>query len=313
MESGKVSPRGFGVRRFFAALVLALACSLAAADQKPKPIRVVTTILPLYCFASGIIGSSGEVQNLLPPNVGPHDYQLSPSDLRKIREADVIIMNGLGLDNWITKAFDPSRKQRVIELGALLNKTNFLTSTTDLEMEGQHKHGHDHQHGPANPHIWLDPQLAIQCVNAISNSIIALNPAFAKSAQIYVSRLQDLDREIAQTLAPVTNKPFISQHDAFPYFIRRYGLKQVGVVELTPDVPPSPRYLGDLLKVIRDKKVHVIFYEPPASPRLVKQIARDAKIGMAELNTLESGKLDPKAYEEGMRANAMTLRKELAK
>jgi zinc/manganese transport system substrate-binding protein len=311
MESGSNNPRGLGVRRFFAALALALACSSTAAEK--KPVRVVTTILPLYCFASGVVGSNGEVQNLLPPNVGPHDYQLSPSDLRKLREADVIIMNGLGLDNWIKKAFDGSRNWRIIELGALLNKTNLIETATDLDMAGDHKHGHDHHHGPANPHIWLDPVLAVECVNIISNALAGMNPAFAKNAENYVVRLRELDKEIAGTLANVTNKPFVSQHDAFPYFIQRYGLKQVGVVELTPDVPPSPRYLGDLLKVIREKKVGVIFYEPPASPRLVKQIARDAKIRTAELNTLESGRFNPKAYEEGMRANAATLRRELEK
>jgi len=301
------------VRRYIAAFLMVFACSIAAAE--PKQIKVVTTILPLYCFASGVVGANGEVQNLLPPNVGPHDYQLSPSDLRKIREADIIIMNGLGLDNWITKALDQTKRQRVIELGAVLNKTNLIESAADLEMPGEHKHAHDHDHhhGPANPHIWLDPQMAALCVNIISNVLTRMNPAFAKNAETYVSRLRELDKEIAQTLATVTNKPFVSQHDAFPYFIRRYNLKQVGVVELTPDVSPSPRYLGDLLKVIRDKKVGVIFYEPPSSPRLVKQIARDAKIRTAELNTLESGKLDPKAYEEGMRANAKTLRQELEK
>jgi zinc transport system substrate-binding protein len=302
---------GLGARRFFAALSLALACAITAAEA--KPVRVVTTILPIYCFASAVIGTNGEVQNLLPPNVGPHDYQLSPSDLRKLRDADLIIFNGLGLDNWITKAAD---KSRILDLGAGFKK-ELIKLGSDLEMEGKHQHGHDHQHGPANPHIWLDPQLAIQCVSNILVTVQKIDPSrsadYAKNAEAYIVRLQKLDAEIAAQLTPVREKPFISQHDAFPYFIRRYQLKQVGVVEVTADVPPSPRYLADLLKVSREKKVQVIFNAPPASARLVKQIARDAKIRTAELNTIESGKVDVSAYEDGMRRNAETLRRELEK
>jgi len=287
-------------------------CQFAfAAEPAARKLRVVTTIFPIYCFASGVIGSDGEVQNLLPPNVSPHDYQLSPSDLRKIKDADAVIMNGLGLDNWVTKALDQKKKQRLIVLGDLLNKDDLIVTPADLDLEGKHKHAHEHQHGPANPHIWLDPTLAVQCVSNIVNGIGASNPAYGKNGEAYVTRLKKLDADLTSQLAPVRNKPFITQHDAFPYFVRHYELKQVGVIEPTPDVPPAPHFLADLLKVIREKNVQVIFNDPRSSPRLAKQIAKDAKIRTAELDTLESGKLDPQGYEQGMRRDAETLAREL--
>ena len=92
---------------------------------------------------------------------------------------------------------------------------------------------------------------------------------------------------------------------------RRFQLKPVGVLEVTPDVPPSPRYLADLRKVIREKKVGVIFADPQSARRLVNQVAADAKIRVANLNTLESGKVSADAYEKGMRDNAETLAREL--
>lgn len=282
-----------------------------AQQSTSKKLRVVTTIFPIYCFASGVVGANGEVQNLLPPNVGPHDYQLSPSDLRKIKEADVIILNGLGLDGWVTRAIDKNRKQQVIVLGDLLKKDDLIIASTDLDLDGKHAHGHDHHHGPANPHIWLNPQLAIQCVSNILNAIGGANPVYAQNAQTYIARLKQLDGDLETQLAPVREKPFITQHDAFPYFVARYKLKQVGILEPTPDVSPSPRFLADLLKVIREKKVQVIFNDPRSSPRLAKQVARDAKIRTAELDTMESGKLDPTGYETGMRRNAATLLREL--
>jgi zinc/manganese transport system substrate-binding protein len=324
--------RGFGIPALgggaraaifgFVSLVLIFLQVIPARGAEGGPakrLRVVTTIFPIYCFASGVIGAEGEVHNLLPPNVGPHDYQLSPSDLRRIKDADIVIMNGLGLDNWVMKAF-PERKRGssasdvkhpILVLGSLLNTNDLILTRPDLDLEGKHNHGHEHEHSPANPHIWLNPQLAIECVNIISNAVSELNPAFKTNAASYTGRLAKLDSDLAAELAPIANKPFITQHDAFPYFVRRFQLKQVGIVEPTPDVPPSPRFLADLLKVIREKKVPVIFNDPRESSRLVKQIARDAKIRTAELDTLESGALDPNGYEKGMRRNAATMVLEL--
>lgn len=293
------------------ALVLGFGAPPAGASKK---LRVVTTIFPHYCFASAVVGSFGEVQNLLPPNVGPHDYQLSPSDIRKIKEADIVIMNGVGLDDWIRKAIAGYEKAHVLDLGAAV-KSDVVEAGSDLDMEGPHKHAHEHQHGTSDPHIWLDPRLAMRCVTNILNVVQKTDPAhaadYAANANAFLARLQKLDGEISAKVAPVKAKPFVTQHDAFRYFVRRYDLKQTGVIETTPDVPPSPRYLSDLLKVIREKNVPVIFVDPRESQRLAKQVAHDAKIRTAELDTLESGKLDAQGYEEGMRRNAETLAREL--
>lgn len=297
----------------FPVLLFVAVASLPAAEG--KKLRIVTTILPLYSFASTIIGDKGEVQNLLPPNVGPHDYQLSPSDLRKLREADLVIFNGAGLDNWVAKALGGTEKGRILEMSSLFN-AELISAAPDLDLSGEHKHSHDHQHSPSNPHFWLDPQLAIRCVTNISTAAEKLDSAngavYARNAEAYVARLNVLDREIATKLAPVKDKPFLTQHDAFPYFIRRYNLNLAGVLEPTPDVSPSPRYLADLLKVVREKNVHVLFADPQASQRLPRQVAHDAHIRLGELDTIERGAFRPQAYEEGMRRNAETLARELS-
>lgn len=291
----------------------ALALGLTAFGE-PKKLRVVTTIFPVYNFAAGVIGSVGETQNLLAPNVEPHDYQLSPGDLRKLKDADLVIFNGAGLDTWVRKALTADAKSKALDLSKTL-EADLIDAAPDLDLEGPHKHGHEHQHGAANPHFWLDPQLGIRCVTNILAQAQKLDPAnaaeYARNADAYIASLQKLDREIADLLAPVKDKPFITQHDAFPYFVRRYQLRQVGVLESAPDVPPSPRYLADLLKLIREKNVRVIFSERNESPRLPKMVARDSRIRIAELDTLESGQAQPGAYEAGLRRNAQTLAREL--
>jgi zinc transport system substrate-binding protein len=297
-------------------LVAALASFTSATEPsaKPKKLRVITTILPVYCFASGVIGSEGEVINLLPANVEPHDYQLSPNDLRKIKDADLVIFNGAGLDNWVIKALATADHARALDLSANF-KGELIDTPGDVQMNGAHKHSHDHDHSPGNPHFWLDPQMAIRCVTNILAVTLKIDSTrasnYTANADVYIARLKKLDEQIAQTLTGVREKPFVTQHDAFPYFIRRYHLRQVGVLEPTPDVPPSPRYLSDLLKVIREKHVPVIFTLSQESPRLAKQIAKDTKIRIAELNPLENGKSDPQAYENGMRENAIVMAREL--
>lgn len=309
-----MSSKAFSARAFWGLFALLLSTSLDGAE--PKRLRVVTTIFPVYCFTANVLGLDGDVQNLLPPNVGPHDYQLSPSDLRKLRDSDLVVFNGAGLDNWITKAVSSAGNKHTLELARAL-KSDIIESSPHLELgdDQHHDHGHNHQHGPGNPHFWLDPQLAIRCVTNILASVQKLDPSraadYAKNAEAYIARLKALDAEIEKKLSGAKDKPLITQHDAFPYFIRRYGLKLVGVIEATPDVAPSPRYLRDLLKVIREKNVQALFIDPQASPRLARQIAKDAKIRTAELQTLESGPPDPKGYEQGMLRNAETLAREL--
>jgi zinc transport system substrate-binding protein len=299
-------------------LLLAWAGSLAGAAE-PSPPRVLTTMFPIYCFASAVIGENGKVENLLPASVGPHDYQLAPSDYRKIRDADLVFTVGVGLESWLAKALKPS-DPRVTDLSKAFEK-DLLKGSPHLDLEGPHKHAHDHdhdhEHAGQNPHYWLDPTFAIRCVTNILARVQKIDPSraadYAKNADAYIARLKALDTEISAQLKPVAAQPFITHHDAFPYFVKRYNLTLAGVMEITPDVAPSPRYLSDLLKVVREKKVQVIFTEPQFSSRLARQIAKDANIRVAQLDTLETGPLRKEAYEEGLRKNAATLLRELRK
>jgi zinc transport system substrate-binding protein len=135
--------------------------------------------------------------------------------------------------------------------------------------------------------------------------------AYAKNAAAYIQRLRALDAELKEKLAPVKAKPFITYHNAFGYFVRRYGLNLAGVVERVPEVPPSTRERAQLQKMIRDRKVQMLFSEPGGSSSLARSIAQDTGIRLGELDPLERGDLTPHSYEQGMRRNAEALRKGL--
>ena len=290
--------------------VTILCCTVAdAADSRP---RVVTSFFPLYCWTVNVAGTNAVVENLLPPRAEPHDYAFTVGDAHKLAAADLIIVNGLGLEGWLPKFLksSPDARTRVLQVSDGL-KAQLVA--------GEHQHGHEHgehdESAHANPHLWLDPQLAMHGVSNILVALQRVDPAhaaaYAANAHAYLATLQKLDADLRQSFASVTNRALVTYHDAFPYFARRYGLEIAGVVELVPEVNPTPKYLSRLGGTMRERSLRVLFVATGGNTRLARRIAEDLHAELAELDTLESGPLLPAAYEERMRANAAVLQKYL--
>lgn len=299
----------------FALLPLLMFSACTRAAEPATKLRVLTSFLPVYCFTANVAGDLAEVENLLPANVGPHDYQFAPRDMRKLSGAALFVINGHGMEDWLAKALKAAKGSKtatVVEAFADVPKERLISSVPHIHLPGEH--GHHHHDGP-NPHLWLDPTLA---AHAVTNILAALQKAdpknaagYAANAAHYVERLHALDRDLAAALAPAKGRRIVTYHHAFPYFTERYDLNLIGVIEEVPDVTPSPKYLAALQKVIRDKNVKIIFTEPQFSPKLAQRISKDTGVPLAELDTLETGPLTPTAYEEGLRRNLNTLLKHL--
>ncbi|HOW67292.1 MAG TPA: metal ABC transporter substrate-binding protein [Candidatus Paceibacterota bacterium] len=278
-------------------------------------IRVLTSFFPVYCLAVEVAGDGASVENLLPAKVGPHDYQLAPKDLRKITLANLVIMNGLGLESWLERVI---QQQTPKERPQMVRLADGLDDELIREGASGHSHGdkdssdgHGHEHSDINPHIWLDPCLAAHGVTNIMEAMIKSDPSrsegYRKRAEVLIGRLEALHREYERRLAPVRAQAFITHHQAFPYLIRRYGLKLAGVLEEVPEVEPSARHLKRLSQTIREQKVRVLFVEPQSTSKIAGQLARDHGIGLAELDPLEVGPLEAGAYERLMRQNLSIL------
>ena len=304
------------------ALLLGLLSVLGAPAAE---IRVLTTLPAIHSWAANVAGDTAAVESLLPANVGPHDFQFRPSDLRKLAAADVVLMNGLGVDTWLTRAVSrgaskPSRRVVTVTDGLqkqLIHHRTPLTidptPTGSKKPSQDHSHDHDHDHSDddANPHIWLDPVFAKHCVSNIIQALCQADPAHAEGytrrGETYLRELDQLDEQIRSSLKGLSNRKVVTFHDAFPYFCRRYDLQLVGVVEEVPSVDPSPKYLAQLSRAIRQQQVRVIFSEPQFHPRLIKRLANDLAIGVAELDVLETGVASRTFYVDGLRRNLRTL------
>ncbi len=293
---------GSRVRWTFFALLLA--GMLAFADMATaRPLKVLTSAVPVYSLTASVAGDLASVENLLPGNVDPHDYQLSPKDLSKLQSADVLIINGLGLEDWLLAGLKRARGDKqplIVELADGLN-TNVLI--------------YDLGKGRPNPHIWLDPELAQHGVTNISQALQKADPGnaagYARYAADCVARLGQLDTEIKSAAEKFTHRDMVADHNAFAYFARRYGLNIVGVVQEVDEVPPSPRQLARLQDAIRKAGIKVIFTSPPIPSRESRRVAADLGLAVASLNTLEVGLLEATTYEQEMRENLKTLQQYL--
>ena len=308
---------GLGVARMVwqrAGLALCLwVCAGVTTGWAAERLRVLVTFPPLYSFAAQVAGDRAEVECLLPPNVGPHDYAMTPGDARKLAAADVVVINGLGLEEFLTKALATNPRAVIID-----SSEGVATVADGACRDHDHGNGSEpaHRHDVAvNPHIWLDPVLAMQQVRNIAAGLGRVDPAHAadyrRNAEAYAARLAGLDAEYREALAGLKQRKVIAFHGAFPYLARRYGLEQPGVFEAFPGKEPTPRYLAGLIRIIREQNVGVLLTEPQASPVLVRQVAADIGVKTAEIDTMETGAASASFYEDTARRNLDVLRKAL--
>jgi zinc transport system substrate-binding protein len=277
-----------------------LFCAVSASAAQTR-LHIVTGFLPLYCWTANVAGTNAHVENLLSARSEPHEYAFTPGDARKLTQADLIIVNGLGLEPWLPQFLRSSSMAR--------EKIIVVSDGAGSELiAGEQAH---RAQGAVNPHLWLDPQFAMRGVTNILAGMQRADPvhrdSFQRNASAYLAKLRQLDANIHQSLASVTNRAIVTYHDAFPYFARRYGLEIAGVVEQVPDVNPTPKYLSRLGRMMRERGIRTILVPAGGRTRLAQRIADDLRVELVELDTLESGLPSPSAYEERMRHNASVL------
>ncbi|XWK90840.1 MAG: metal ABC transporter substrate-binding protein [Phormidium sp.] len=274
--------------------------------QTPK-LKVVTTFLPMYWFTRAVTGDLAQVEVLVPPGSEIHDYQATPNDVQAIAQADVLVKNGMGLEEFlestVKNAQNPKLKQ--IEASRGIQPLQQLSPVVKpVQTKGK---GHDHDRAEGNPHVWLDPVLAIKQVENIRDGLIAADPenkdVYQANAAAYIKQLQALDQQFQQRLKSFNNQcTFITFHDAFPYLAKRYQLKQVAVVEI-PEDQLSPDDIQKTIATVKKYNVKALFGEPGTDNKLLTSLSQDLNLTLRTLDPLERGDKDPQYYITGMKSN----------
>ncbi|MBF2009555.1 MAG: zinc ABC transporter substrate-binding protein [Chlorogloeopsis fritschii C42_A2020_084] len=277
--------------------------------QSGKP-KVVATFLPMYWFSKAVAGNVADVEILVPPGTEVHEYQATPENVRAIATANVLVKNGLGLEEFLEGIVKNAQNPKLTQVNASSGIKPLNEISPVIETGHNHDHGHKHEHAEGNPHVWLDPVLAKEQVTNIRDGLIAADPAnkatYEANAAAYIKQLESLNNEFQQTLKKYPNCTFVTFHDAYPYLAKRYNLKQVAVVEI-PEDQIAPADVQKVVNTVKKYNVKALFGESGTDNKLLKSLSQDLNLDLRPLDSLETGPTDPQHYFQAMRNNLQTL------
>jgi len=287
----------------------------AGVTSSNKAFKVVTTFLPITLFTRAVAGDCATVTALIPPNLGPHDFQAKPGDLTALRQAGVLVKNGLEMESFLDKLVASAENPQLV----VIDSSRGVATIESPEEGGDHGHGHEaghgHSHGEVNPHIWLDPLRAVQQVETIRDGLMKADPSCAegykRNAAAYTAELKQLNSEIASQLEPYRGKTFVAFHDFAPYFAQRYGLKADYLVDV-PELNPAPADLQRVAAEVKTSQLKALLSEPQEGNRSFNALAKDLGVKVVVFDPMETAtedaSRDPSTYLKLMRRNVADLR-----
>lgn len=297
------------------AAALAVLAPARAEDGAPARLPVVASFSILADFVREIGGDRVEVTSLVGPDQDAHGFEPSPADAGRLARARLVVVNGLGFEGWMARLVKASGTK-----AATVEATRGI-KTIAAEADHDRHGGHGHSHG-ADPHAFQDVANARIYVANIRDGLISADPAgravYEANATRYLAELESLDREVRAEIGriPEARRRVITDHDAFAYFARAYGLSFVAPRGVSKESDVSARDVARIVRQIKAGKIPALFFENVADPRLIEQIAREsgAAIGGKLYSDALSKPDGPAAtYAALMRHNAKTLAAALAR
>ncbi len=311
----------------------------ATGEDDGEPINVVVTMPFLPSMVEAVGDTHVDVESIVPQGVDAHTYQPTPGDARLISDADIIFVNGLGLEEFLDGLIDSAGgvDAPVIEVADGLQDEGIKVNGNhdhgdddhaddhhhdddhaddhaddhhhddDHADDHQHDHDHDHDYPYGNPHFWLSPVHGIHYVENIYETLAAFDPDndadYRLNADDYIAEIEAFDEWAQEQMAqiPGENRFMVTFHDAFPYFAEHYDLDVVGVIIRSPGREPGAQELARLADEIRETGVPAVFIEPQFNPDLAEAIADEA--GVQTLLIYSDTPPEGAGYLEMMKSN----------
>ena len=249
-----------------------------------KTFSIVTSFYPMYLFARSIANNIDNVTvtNMAPPQTGClHDYTIRPGDMKLLEKADVFIINGAGIENFIQEVAHQLPLLKVVEASKGIQ---LLKNNANAETE-------------FNPHIWVSPSGAIKQVNNIADSLVTLDPGnadlYKRNSADLIIRLTDLKNRMDSELKSIQNRNIVTFHEAFNYFAQDFNLNVVALIESEPDRQPSPKEIIATIKTIRDTGTKALFTEPQYSANTANTISQETGAKIYVLDPIVTGTDSP--------------------
>lgn len=286
-------------RRIAAALLAGSLVTWTGISPAAADLNVVVTIKPLHALVSQVMTGAGTPELLVQGAASPHTYAFKPSDASKLNRADVFFRMSDAMEPFTAKVAKslPKRVQVITLQNSRGLKLYQRRSGATFDDNHDHSDGgggdHDHDHDATDGHSWLDPVNAKVLADRIAQVLSAKEPAnaarFTANAVSLKTKLDELSAELARDLAPVAGKPYIVFHDALQYFERRYKLRVVGSISISPDIPASAKRISTLRKKIASLGAVCVFAEPQFDTRLVDNLIEGTRA--------RTGTIDPEGIK----------------
>src|SRR5215468_118969 len=287
-------------------LVLGLAVSGHAADK----VRVVATTTDLKALAEAVGGDLVEVDALARGNQNPHDLEVRPSLMVKVRRADLMVMNGLELDQWAEVVIQGAGNPKVVPgapgrvdasegiLVLEVPKTRVDRSMGDI-------------HPVGNPHYSADPGMAPAVTANILNGLARVAPqhraAFEKNREAFLAKLAEAQARWTADMTPLKGAKVVVDHALWTYFFARFGLVQAGTIEERPGIPATPGHVAKLIQLIKDERVKVIMTIPWGDAKLAARIGDEAGAKVVAMAPAVGGVKGTSSYIDTVDYNVKTL------
>lgn len=260
-------------------------------------VKVIASIAPLADFAKQVGGERVDVKLLLPPGASPHVYEPTPRSIKDVSDAKVFIKIGAGLEFWAEKIIKALGNKKLI----------IVDSSSGVSLI---RESHSHGSFGADPHIWLDPEIASSIVTKIEKAFIKADPmgseSYKQNAFKYKEKLSQLDKEISEKVKTFRIKEYVTFHPAWNYFSRRYGLRVAGIIEESPGKEPSPKHIAKIIKEINRIGSRVVFVEPQFNPKIAEAVAKESGARVLYLDPI-GGQKGRETYIDMMRYNISVM------
>lgn len=258
--------------------------------------KILVTFYPIYQFTKAVGGDKVDVSVIIPSGVEPHDWEPTIQDIENFKKANMMIINGAGLEPWVSKLVSANSNMIIVD------------SSKNIQLL-------KHDNNMTDPHIWLDPILVKIQVQNIADGLIKIDPKnadyYQQNANRYKAKLDSLDNEIKTDLASCNKKDFLSFHDAFSYFSKEYGLNQNTIVGgLNPEAEPTAKTLEEMTHKAENLGIHVVFTEEAVNPQISKVIADEIHGKVLVLSPLEVTNIND-GYIGKMQNNLSNLKEAL--
>ena len=305
-----------------------VAITLGAATGWGVTQNVLCTTFPIHQIARNVAqGRAGaDVQLMLPAGMGcPHDYALTPQDLRKIAAADVLVVNGLGLEEFLgapVLAANPD-VETIDSSAGIPNLLEYAHEPAEADedhaREAEAEHGHEehdhahHRHEGVNPHLFASPRQAARIALNVAAGLSKADPegagVYFRNAQAYADRLNALADEMAALGRTLKNNRIVEPHGVFDYLARDMGLEIIAVLRPHGQEPSAAEML-ELVRTIRVKQAGAIFTEPQYPAKVGEALARETGLPTATLDPVATGPDEAPLdyFETAMRKNMEVLR-----